>query len=207
MNKSNWFTHSNMIVISRSTLTILLTVLIFSLQPPGAAHAASFTAGAFAELVTAINTANGNGEADDITLTADIVLTSALPNIASDITINGAGFMLDGNNSFRVLNITGGTVILNNITITNGSATNGGGIFNNSTLTLNDSTVSSNHASSLGGGIADNTGAILTLNNSTISGNTASTGGGAISDNKSIQIINNSTIYNNSTTSTGGGGG
>ena len=78
-----------------------------------------------------------------------------------------------------MLTITSGTVSLNNLTIENGDDTSGvfgGGIFNDGTLTLTNSTVSGNTATYYGGGIYNY--GTVTLTNSTVSGNSANWGGG-----------------------------
>ncbi|NER45195.1 MAG: hemagglutination protein [Symploca sp. SIO1A3] len=167
-----------------------------------------FTAGNDADLITAINNANGNNEADTINLTGDITLTgvdnntdglNGLPSIAADggnkLTIDGMGFTIARDAgamtpNFRILHIAGGAELdLNNTTLSNGVAAragirgSGGGIFNRGTLTLNNSTVSGNTANTRGGGIFNYgngaNGATLTLNNnSTVSGNMAVFGGG-----------------------------
>ncbi|MBV8084129.1 MAG: IPT/TIG domain-containing protein [Chloroflexi bacterium] len=80
----------------------------------------------------------------------------------------------------------GGTLIVDNSTISNNSAgTNGGGIYNASgTLTIrNGSTISSNTAAtdtnaSVGGGIASHKGGSITITSSTIKGNSAGAGNG-----------------------------
>jgi predicted outer membrane repeat protein len=68
----------------------------------------------------------------------------------------------------------------------------GGGIYNErASLTITDSTVSSNEATVAGGGISAGS---VTLNNSTVSGNTALEGGGIYA--ASI-TLNNSTVSDN----------
>ncbi|MEB3337084.1 MAG: filamentous hemagglutinin N-terminal domain-containing protein, partial [Leptolyngbyaceae bacterium] len=108
-------------------------------------------------------------------------LASSPININKNLTLNGAGAsstILDGNKSSQVVTVDAAkTVTLAGLTIANGTATTGGGIFNSGTLTLNNSTVSGNSVSggttSYGGGGIYNRGT-LTLNNSTVSGNSAS---------------------------------
>jgi polymorphic membrane protein len=96
-----------------------------------------------------------------------------------------------------------GTLTLNNSTISdNATSHSGGGIYNDGTLTLNNSTVSNNAASHSGGGIY-NDGA-LTLNNSTISDNAASLSGGGIYNDGAL-TLSNSTISTNIAAITGGG--
>ena len=74
-------------------------------------------------------------------------------------------------------------------TITNNAATNGngGGINNNGTMTINNSTIANNTASGLGGGIRNvsgpstsTTNSSLTITNSAIIGNTAGVAGGGV---------------------------
>ena len=71
------------------------------------AHAAPFSAANEADLITAINSANGNAEADVITLTGSgFALTADLPLITETLSIVGPGsgaFTLnaDGNNGFE----------------------------------------------------------------------------------------------------------
>jgi large repetitive protein len=114
------------------------------------------------------------------------------------VTVSGAGT----NHVFFVGAGINGTSI-NNLIIENGNTTNdGGGIYNNGTLTVNYSTVSGNIASGYGGGIV-NLGT-LTVNNSTISGNSATGNGGGIENNGTL-TVNNSTFSGNSTNVNGGG--
>ncbi|MBR2695034.1 MAG: hypothetical protein IKE69_12585, partial [Thermoguttaceae bacterium] len=103
--------------------------------------------------------------------------------IAIDASSIG-GMTIDAVGKSRVFEVTGGTddepVELIGLTITGGwTYGDGGGIYNSGTLTLTNSTVSGNTASSsyysyyysYGGGIYN--GGTLTLTNSTVSGNTA----------------------------------
>jgi Ca2+-binding RTX toxin-like protein len=81
----------------------------------------------------------------------------------------------------------------------------GGGIYNEGTLTISNSTISGNTAQVVGGGIGAATG--FSIANSTISGNTAKFGGGAIADVIATGTVNisNTTIYNNFSSAGGGG--
>lgn len=85
----------------------------------------------------------------------------------------------------------------------------GGGIWNEGTLALSNSTLTGNTAP-LGGGI-DNDGTLLTVNNSTITGNSSFEGGGLYNGGDNA-TVSNSTLSNNSAggggtlTSLGGGG-
>ncbi|MCP4602575.1 MAG: hypothetical protein GY847_19005 [Proteobacteria bacterium] len=55
-----------------------------------------------AELTDCINWSNGHAGADTLGLDANIDLTAALPNITTEITLNGNGFTVDGDNMYRV---------------------------------------------------------------------------------------------------------
>jgi hypothetical protein len=103
----------------------------------------------------------------------------------------------------------GATNTLNNCILSGNSASGyGGGIANdvNSILIVNNSTLSGNTAS-FGGGIAsDNT---LTVNNSTLSGNSATSvavGGGGGIWNQGVSTLNNCTLSGNSAPNGYGGG-
>src|SRR5205085_9952013 len=86
----------------------------------------------------AINVANANpGSTISFSVTSTIPLSSALPDITSNMAISGPGanqLEVQGSQSglgFRVFNVTGGTVTISGLTIDNGgAATTGGGINN-----------------------------------------------------------------------------
>ncbi len=164
-----------------------------------------------AHAITAANTDTPSGgcpagsEHDTITLETDVSLAAALPQIASPITIEGQGHIIDGKQgNWSVLTvISGGELSLNEVTITGGTAEFGGGIRNDGTLTLINSTVSGNTATNTGGGIYNN--GTVTLTNSTISGNSAGTDGGGILNSGGIVTLTNSTVSGNTADSSGGG--
>ena len=111
----------------------------------------------------------------------------------------------------RILTVlSGGSLTLNNATITGGNvSTSGGGIYValDSTLIINNSTISGNTAGVRGGGISDHSTMTSTLNNSTVSGNTATSDGGGISKSGGGTLtLNNSTVSDNTSTGAAGGG-
>jgi hypothetical protein len=121
------------------------------------------------------------------------VVTAAEIVIDNDVTLDGEGnFTVDGNSEHRLFSIPEGvTVELRGFGVTNGyKLLYSGGIRNEGTLTLTDSTVSGND--SFSGGI-DNTGT-LTLTNSTVSENTGDVGG---IDNSGTLTLTNSTVSGN----------
>ena len=127
-------------------------------------------------------------------------------DITADLTINGAGAaatIIDGAALDRVFHIAGVTVEISGATIQNGLSY-GGGIFNGGTLTLNDSTVSGN-TSAVGGGMLNGSNSGATLTNVTFSGNTAQYGGGM--DNGGVSTLTNVTFSGNSSPFWGGGRG
>jgi hypothetical protein len=108
-----------------------------------------------------------------------------------------------------VLDVHAGvTVEINDVEIKCGRAPgiaderDGGGIRNEGTLTLNNSTVGSSTADSRGGGISNS--GTLTLENSTVLWNIADNGGGGI-NNSGTLTLNNSIVQRNIADSYGGG--
>jgi len=137
-----------------------------------------------------------------------IQLTTALPALAESVDIlntSGESITVNGEGAADPYHIffinSGQTVNISGLTITNGSS----GIQNAGTLTLTNSTVSSNTTPDRGGGI-QNTGT-LTLTNSTVSGNTATNGGGGIFSLNGTLTLTDSTVSGNSVISTSNSGG
>ena len=138
-----------------------------------------------AALVAAINAANtAGGGTVNLTAGCDYALTTAdngengLPIVTTGISVNGNGATIDGTGSVRIFEVDGpGSLALQNVTLTGGSADIGGAIENvGGTVTLNHSDVHGNAAAVAGGGIASATFdpssvAKLTLNNSSVNGN------------------------------------
>ena len=133
-----------------------------------------------AGLKAVILTAQTNNLDDTITLTGNITFASAADAITINVTdgktltIQGDGFTLSGANLARVLDITAGTVVIENFTITNGTLSGNGGsfgaginsasglgarIFNAGTLTISNATITQNTATGSGtNGIGGGTG-------------------------------------------------
>jgi hypothetical protein len=115
--------------------------------------------------------------------------------------------IIDGGRAGTVVTISRSRahVALSELTIQNGFASNGGGIYNNGILTVNHAAVSGNSAQNYccgsGGGIYNN--GKMTVNKSTLSGNSANAGGGGISNNGTLRITN-STLSGNLGFSGGG---
>jgi hypothetical protein len=126
--------------------------------------------------------------------------------IGKDLTIDGEKFniVISGDDALRVFYVnSGATVNLNSLTITQGTGTYGGGIFNDGTVNLSTSTVSANHVSNDGGGIYNSSSGALTITDSTLSGNSAAFAGGGF-ENTGTATITNSTFSTNSADIGGG---
>jgi CSLREA domain-containing protein len=136
-----------------------------------------------------------------------ITLGSTLPaitNLGGSLTIDGSGHKItvSGDGKYQVLAVdVGATLNLNKLTIANGSADSGGGIDNEGTLIVTNSTFSHNSGSGQGGGIF-NHGGTLTVTNSTFSYNSGS-GGGITTG--GTATVTNSSFFNNSSSGVGGG--
>jgi hypothetical protein len=168
-------------------------------------HAAAINVdGVTCTLADAITSANsdtatggcsaGSG-ADTLYLGADVSLTSALPDITTQVTIEGGGHTIQrtGGPDFSVLQVTAtGDLTLNQVTITGGTSNSGGGggINNAGILTVQSSTLSGNGAAFLGGGLLNLSGAIATIQNSTISGNATGYLGGGIYNQGDLMVQN-----------------
>ncbi|MCY4061967.1 MAG: hypothetical protein OXG53_06345 [Chloroflexi bacterium] len=146
---------------------------------------------------------SGDG-ADTIHLTGDVTLAAELPQITSDITIEGAGYAISGGDAFRIFQVAGGTLAINDLTLTDGNAERGGAIYNEGTLTINDSSFSNNVAEYAGGAIISD--GMLSIADSKFDNNQAKLDGGAIANNSALNI-SGSSFTNNSTDRHVGGGG
>ncbi|MCI5162436.1 MAG: hypothetical protein D3917_10565 [Candidatus Electrothrix sp. AX5] len=164
------------------------------------------------DAITAANTDTATGGCpagvsgmDTIILETDVLLAAALPEIISPITIQAQGRTIDGNNGdWSVLTVTeDGDLTLNEATITGaGSTFFGGGIDNNGTLAVTNSTLSGNRGY-YGGGLSNYCDGVVTLSNSTISDNTGEYGGGILNYCGSLDM-RHCTVSMNSATWGGG---
>ena len=146
------------------------------------------------DAITAANTDTATGgcaagdDADTVTLTENVLLSAHLPNIRSDITIEGNGFTIDGAGSYRILEIdSGGRLTLRGMTVANADNTNsygcsGGAILVNGGgwLSVLNSAFIGNVSECSGGGLKLEPNATASVTNSTFSGNDAGVRGGAI---------------------------
>jgi CSLREA domain-containing protein len=149
-----------------------------------------------------------------------ITVPTALPDLSTNITINGPGADLlivdanaDGSNPFRVFNVTvAGTVTLTGITITGGALPGGGsgagaGIqnANSATVNINSCVVTSNFALGGGGGLFNNAG-MVNISRSTFKSNSTTAAGAAIANGSGMVKAIDSTFITNMAVSGGGRG-
>ncbi|MDY6950138.1 MAG: choice-of-anchor Q domain-containing protein [Thermodesulfobacteriota bacterium] len=145
-----------------------------------------------------------SGVSGAITLLTELV-------IDKDLFLKGPG-IIDGNNSVRCIHVASGAdVLMLRLTLQNGdSGTPGGGVLNEGTVTITESTIHSNDSTSgienqgtmtlenstvannAGAGISNSTGSTLTLNNVTIAENTGAGVNNAGTLNYSNTIVANS---------------
>ena len=166
------------------------------------------------DLRAAVNLANLTSAAEEITFSPTafgtiqtIVLADGplvLSNGGGAIIINGpsAGVTISGDDTTGVFKVlTGTTASISGLTIAAGSATNGGGLYNQGDTQLTDCTVSGNFAASNGGGLFNS--GTLVLTDCTISGNSAVAGGGGLANSGTSQLY--SCTLSGNTATVGGG--
>ena len=132
---------------------------------------------------------------------SDTAGTQTITGPANGVTVSGG----DNSGVFQV--DSGVTATIAGLTIADGSSATGAGIDNAGTLTVTDSALSGNTATSYGegGGGIDNTGT-LTVTSSTFSGNAATNGDGGGIDNVGTLTVTSSTFSGNAATNGDGGG-
>ena len=173
--------------VSRSFATALLFAVAFYVA--GVGYAANISVDEDCTLSEAIHAANndaefdrctaGDGE-DTITLTGDVTLSGRLPTITTDMTIDGSGYTVSGDDSTAIFAIDEATVTLEDMTITNGKTGARGGSIHVTLgdLKLEEVIVKDSWAGDAGGGIyaSDSNVNIVT---SQVKDNSAERSGGA----------------------------
>ncbi len=191
-----------------------------------------------AQQITAANTDAAAGACpagdgvDTITLARDISISQQLPPITSEITIEGNGYTLSGNGSFRLLDVDGGALTIRDMTLADGNASVGGAIRlrNGARVSATNLRFRDNEATK-GGAIAtvsddvwlhvegssfignwatDDGGALLAdggkvnVANSSFQGNAAGKFGGALASRRGRVEVSNSTLSGNEANEGGG---
>lgn len=125
---------------------------------------------------------SGSGDTILFSITGTITLTSGELEIDHDLTITGPGsesLTIDGDGAYRVFNISGGAPTISGLTISGAYKDgDGGGIFNEGTLTLTDFGIAGCSCTGNGGGIYNS--GTLVFNGGTVDGNTAGVEGGGV---------------------------
>ena len=204
-------------------------MLFFQAQPASAADIAVNSSCSLANAITASNTDTATGGCsagsgvDTISLSGDITLSAALPQMTTGVTINGNSHTIDGASSYRIFDIStpynadGNSAAqrvftINNLTMRNGNSSEGGAIRVNgaradnlASLTLSNCNVYSSRSSAHAGGIFARN-ALLNVGTTTLmSGNSATHSGGAIwADTSTVNITGSSSLINNSAGLDGG---
>ena len=178
---------------------------------------ADFLVSSYNELADAIENAI---DGDTIRLTGDITMSDHPPHIDKRITVEGAGHTISGNGQYRIFFVAdSGDLTINNLTLRNGSAqdggrecvagtywrkTNGGAICNHGSLTITNSSFSYNSAQSRGGAISNGGEASISISDSSFSGNSAGVGGAIFSHGEASLSITGSSFSDNLARSSGG---
>jgi hypothetical protein len=173
-------------------------------------------------LIAAINTANGNGEDDTITLRAGTYTlaevdntsdgSNGLPSVTSPITIQGAGAdrtIIERQASaprFRILHVGAeGVLQLEGLTVRGGVTDDaGGGILNFGQLRITNSRLTDNDAGEVAGGGLANRGGTVTIAQTTFADNDADAGGGLWSVGGTVEITEASFLANHASHPGGG---
>ena len=164
----------------------------------------------------AVNGANADTSPSTIVLElgttpTTITLTQGqleLSNTSESVAIyDGAGqgaVTISGNNASRVFQVDKGvTASISGLTITGGSAHDGGGLLNYGSATVSECTISGNSAY-YGGGLRNIDRGTAVISDCTISSNSASGSGGGV-DNRGNATLTDCTISGNDATNYGGG--
>lgn len=182
--------------IFSDTATLNMTNVTFSTNTGGAMYSSDTTLTADTMTVNN-NTSTTNGAITSVSNTVQNISNATINN-NNNTGGSGGGFSISGNST---LNLSNSTVS------TNTASADGAGMFiQNSTLTINDVTFTSNNSTTGFGGGLLNDNATFSANNLTFTNNTAFQGGGGLKNrNGPTGTYNNVTFTNNSAGILGGG--
>jgi hypothetical protein len=143
---------TGLLICAASEAGAWATITVNSLADPGAPHIC-----ALRDAITAANsmtqtngcTAGKGHDTIQFSVTGTIKLADTLPEITdAELTINGPaspGITIDGGGAVQVMDVgPGATVHINNLAVVHGNTRFGGGILNQGTLAVTDSTFSEN---------------------------------------------------------------
>ena len=139
-----------------------------------------------------------------VTLTKPLIIKrKGLTTLGLTLDSNGEAVVLDGGKQMGVLLVEDMQLALKGLTLANGKAEHGGGLFNTGgEVTMSHCTFSGNIASNSGGGLYNKKGKV-TVSHCTFSGNSAKHGGGLL--NEGTAIITNCTFSGNDASAWAGG--
>jgi CSLREA domain-containing protein len=172
-------------------------------------------------LRAAIQQANATAGADTInfSVTDTIALSGALPDITSGMTITGPGLnrlrvsgnvnLVNAGSVFKVTAESPAVVTIAGLTVSGGHDTNGGGIHNTNSATVNvfDIMFHQNFATVSGGGISNSGSGTVHVANSMFNNNLVqSNGAGIFNSSLGTMTVTNSSVSSNSVFSDSGGG-
>jgi len=148
-----------------------------------------------------------SGDTVTFSVSCSLILLNDTIDLTRNISLSGPGssdLAVSGGGTTGVFNIsTRVTADISGLTMENGNNYDGGGIDNNGTLTVTDSTLAGND-SGVGGGIS-NIGGTLTVTDSTLVGNSANDrGGGIFNDPGSTATVDASTLSDDNADDGGG---
>jgi len=158
-------------------------------------------------LDAAITAGNGGGVVHFSAAVQTQTINGPFPNIQNGVTIDASpnGVVLDGFNTYNVFYVESGQVLLSHLTLQHGLGSNSGGAINNSggDVTVEACTIAHNVASLFGGGIYNQS--TMTILNSTLTDNHGVHGGGIFSS--GTLTVANSTITGNFASGVNNNGG
>ncbi len=185
----------------------------------GPAAAASLTATTEAELVTAINTANGDTAPDIITLGGSFTLTADLPLITESLTVIGTGFTIDGD-GFIAFDVTGAApnidATFTNVTVSNAiwgidaldsNVTVTGSVFDSAPVWIDGSGITVSVSGSSFDNAFDEDGLYVIVTNSSVVTITGSSADGNDYDGIAVEANNSMTTITSSSADSNGDDG
>ena len=147
----------------------------------------------------------GSG-ADTITLSGNVPLSAALPSISSTITIDGTSskYTIDGMGSYQIFYVaSSGNLTVNRLTLTRGTAIDGGAITTDGVLTISNSQFTGNSATYYGGAVLVGQHNITAeISNSSFQNNSAGINGGGLENRGRLSITGS--YFGDNTAPTGG---
>ena len=149
----------------------------------------------------------GNG-ADNVILLRDLTLRESLPTITSNVTIQGNGFTISGDNKFRIFHVDGGELALRDLTLTDGFSIDRGGailVENGGKAIIENLTFRGNHADGAGGAIRLETSASAIVEDSSFISNSADWGGAIATESARAELIVKKSSFRHNASTPGGG--